>query len=174
LKILNIERILSTTDLNIDLAEIKTTTGNIIERFIIDPLRNAVVGVACYKGQLILIKTKRFLWDKKTWELPGGWIKDGEIALSAIRRKVEEETGYEVSDIKRLGNTFSDIGMTKKEKFYFFVDVTQKKFHHNEDIVDKVGLFSIQQVKKLIHKGEIIDDRTIAGVMLAESKGFLK
>jgi 8-oxo-dGTP pyrophosphatase MutT (NUDIX family) len=172
-KILNVNRVFSTPFLNIDLAEIKTTTGNIIEHFIIDPIHNSVVAVVLKGDKVILVQTKKFLWDKKSWELPGGRIKEGEIALSAIRRKVEEETGFEVTNIRRLGSTFSNLSLSKKEKFYFFVEVGNKKFEHNENIIEKVSLFSLEQIKNLINRGMILDEKSLTGLILAEKRGFL-
>ena len=126
MEILNKERLLSTKLLNVDIAEIKTNTGKVLEHYIIEPLRNSVAAVAIKNGKIIMIKTKRLFWDKPCWEIPGGLIQEGEIALSAIRRKVEEETGFSVQSIIRLGSTFGDIGLNKKEKYYFFIELGEK------------------------------------------------
>jgi len=173
-KILNSDRIFSTSNLNIDLTEIRTTTGKIIEKLVIDPVRDSVVAVTCKNNKILLIQTKRFLWDKMNWELPNGFVNDGEIVLSAVRRNVVEETGHEVSEIVRLGSTFSDISMVKKEEYYFLVEVGDKRYKFDEDLVYKMAFFSMSQVRTLIKQGKIMDNKTITGLMLAENKGCLK
>jgi ADP-ribose pyrophosphatase len=172
-KILDSQRLFSSKEINIELAKIATPTGKIFEQLFIDPIRNGVAAVVIKKGKIILIKTKRVLWHKPTWEIPGGWIKEGELALSAIRRKVEDETGFKVLDIKRIGNTFPDISMNKKEKFYFFIEVGERIQDFNRDIIESVSTFNIKQIKNLINTGNIIDERTITGLTLAENKGYI-
>ncbi|HRC28042.1 MAG TPA: NUDIX domain-containing protein [Candidatus Saccharimonas sp.] len=38
-----------------------------------------------------------------SYKLPGGGIDEGEEHTAALRRELQEETGYEVADIKELG-----------------------------------------------------------------------
>ena len=38
-----------------------------------------------------------------SYKLPGGGIDEGEDAITALRREIREETGYEITDIKELG-----------------------------------------------------------------------
>lgn len=100
-------------------------------------------------------------------------MKDGEIALSAIRRKVEEETGYEVKTIHRLGNTLGDLGTSTKQMLYFYVEVGDRILSFNQELVEKVGTFTVDQVKSLINQGEIVDERTLTALMLAKNKELL-
>ena len=172
-KLIDSCRIFSSREINIELAKITTPTGKILEKIFIDPIRNSVAAVVIKKGKIILIKTKRILWHKATWEIPGGFIKDGELALTAVRRKVEDETGLKVININKIGNTFPDISMNKKEKFYFIVEVGDRIQDFNRDIIESVSLFNINQIKRLINNGEIIDERTITGLTFAENKGYI-
>ena len=98
------DRVLSSQFLNIDLAKIKTKTGKLIEHFVIDPLTNAVAAVVVRNGKIVLVKAKRLFWNN-SWEIPGGWMIPGEIARKSVRRKVEEETGFEVLHIERIGKS---------------------------------------------------------------------
>lgn len=45
--------------------------------------------IAFHKDQLVLVKHK----DRETWEIPGGHIEEGESAIEAARRELNEETG---------------------------------------------------------------------------------
>ena len=158
---------------NISLTKIKTDTGRVIERFVIEPLSKSVAGVVVKNGKVVLVKTRRMFWEDKFWEFPGGWMKDGEIALSAIRRKVEEETGFEVKTIERLGNTLGDLGTSTKQMLYFYVEVGDRILSFNQELVEKVGTFTVDQVKSLINQGEIVDERTLTALMLAKNKELL-
>lgn len=52
------------------------------------------VGAAVHdtRGRFLAIQR----WDNQRWELPGGMVESGEPVLDALRREVEEETGYQV------------------------------------------------------------------------------
>ena len=173
-EILDLKQIFSSKLFNVNLAEVKTETGNILEKIFIEPLLDCVGAVVVRNKKIILIKTKRLLTDKSLWELPGGWMRDGELALAAIRRKVEEETGFEVTNINRLGTTLKDIGLSTKEIFYFYVEVGDRALAFNQDLVEKVGAFSLKQIQKLVQLGEISDERTLSALFLAEKKGFIE
>ena len=38
-----------------------------------------------------------------SYKLPGGGINEGEDTIAALHREIREETGYEITDIKELG-----------------------------------------------------------------------
>ena len=174
LKILKKDRILSTTDLNIDLAEIKTGSGKTFEKLIIDPQNDSVAAITKKKGKILLIKEKKILKNQSFWELPEGPMEFGETALSAIRRNVETLTGYQVLNIKRIGNLFPNLNRNTKEKFLFLVELGDKFTEFNRDFIENISTFTFDQIKRLISQGQINNEKTLAYLMLAESEGYLK
>jgi len=57
--------------------------------------------VVCFEDasrrRFVLVRNRR-----RGWELPGGWIEDGEDPLEAGRREFEEETGRALGDARRV------------------------------------------------------------------------
>jgi ADP-ribose pyrophosphatase YjhB (NUDIX family) len=174
MEILKTNRVLSTTELNIDLAEIKTKSGNTFEKLIIDPQNNSVAAITKKKGKILLIKEKKILKDQSFWELPEGPMQFGETALSAIRRNVEALTGYQVLNIKRIGNIFPNLNHSTREKFIFLVELGDKIAEFNRDFIENISTFTFDQIKKLISQGQITNEKTLASLMLAESEGYLR
>lgn len=54
-------------------------------------------------GQIVLIQRR----DNGQWGLPGGMVNWGEDILTTVHRELEEETGLEVSKIRRLVGVYS-------------------------------------------------------------------
>lgn len=53
-------------------------------------------------GNVVLVRQFRFGTGSVTLEVPGGMIEPGEDAAQAVRRELEEETGYAVDDVAAL------------------------------------------------------------------------
>jgi len=54
--------------------------------------RTAVAVVVSYDNR-VLVGKRRIQAEAFEWQLPGGWINNGEMPEDAARREVEEETG---------------------------------------------------------------------------------
>lgn len=54
------------------------------------------------KGQVLLVK--RGIKPKfGYWDLPGGFLEEGEDPIQGLKREIKEELGVEINDIKYLG-----------------------------------------------------------------------
>lgn len=64
-----------------------------------DVLPVVTVGALIYnsRGEVLMIRTHKW---SDLWGIPGGKVKLGEAAQSALRREIKEETGLDVSDIQ--------------------------------------------------------------------------
>lgn len=54
-------------------------------------------------GRIVLIQRR----DNRKWGLPGGMVNWGEDIETSIRRELQEETGLEVSQVRRLVGVYS-------------------------------------------------------------------
>ena len=64
---------------------------------------SAVVRRSQEASDILLMKRS----DNAHWGLPGGYVEPGESVVSATRREVREETGYEI-EVGRLVGVYSD------------------------------------------------------------------
>jgi 8-oxo-dGTP diphosphatase len=94
-------------------------------------------GRRCVVGALILDQTGRVFVHRRGWDrrlLPGGWdvvgghVEPGEGLLDALRREVEEETGWHLVGTPRLAyvadwESDEDGGPAGRREFDFLVEV---------------------------------------------------
>jgi ADP-ribose pyrophosphatase len=166
-------RLFSSKFINLNLAQVKTTTGQILEQIFIEPLCNSVAAVVVKNGKILLVKNRRLFGSTESWEIPGGNVFEGEMARTAIRRKVEALTGHKVLNITQIGWTIPESTFMKNEKYYFLLEVGEKILDFDIDSISEIKTFSIDKIHKLIARGQIIDERTLTGLMLAEKKGYI-
>ena len=163
MEVISKHRLFSTPYVNLDKAVVKTKKGGVLEHFMLDYVRNSVVAVVMRGPFILMVKTKRFICGKDGWEMPGGWMLAGETPLDAVRRKVEDETGYEVKKISRLGMSVPLVGISKKDHLFFVVEVGDQISGFNRDLVEGLDFFDFDKVLKMIRKGLVFDEATLSG-----------
>ena len=62
------------------------------------------VGALCVddEGRVLLARRRATVYDGY-WDIPGGFLEEGEHPLDALRRELEEETGLDVEPLQFLG-----------------------------------------------------------------------
>jgi len=106
-------------------------------------------------------------------EAPAGLL-DGDDAETAIRREAEEETGYRVEDVTRIGEYFMSPGSVT-ERVAFFTG----SYRAGARVSDGGGLESegedielvevtLQEAIAMIDRGEIVDGKTVLLLRLAQ------
>ena len=117
-------------------------------------------------GKIVLVRQYRLGVDKELLELPAGKSEPGEDRLATIRREMEEEIGYVADDIRKLV-TFAPAPAYSEEVTDIFVATGLKKTEARPDADEflRVERCSVEDVVAMIRDGEIIDGKTIAGVM---------
>jgi len=94
-------------------------------------------------------------------------LLDTDNAEDCIRRETEEETGYKISEVRKIFEAYMSPGSVT-EILYFFIAAYSKSMkvnngggieHEQEDI--EVLEFNIDEAVQMIDKGEIKDGKTI-------------
>jgi ADP-ribose pyrophosphatase len=171
MEVVSKKRLCTTPYVNIDMAQVVTKSKKVLEHVMLDYLYDSVVALVVNSGKVMMVKQKRFISGKEGWECPGGWLLAGENPLNAVRRKVEDETGFEVKSIKRLGASVPLVGICNKNIYYFLVEVGSKVKGFNFDLVESVKYFSFNNLMSLVVDGSVFDEATLACLMFAKAQG---
>lgn len=124
-------------------------------------------------GKVVLEKQYRHGIGETAYELPGGCVdKEDENFEMAIARELKEETGYEFERYEYLGKTCANPS-TNNNWMHLFVATGGRKssdqeLDENEEI--EVHLFTIDELKKMLASGAIIQSMHLAACYLAFRK----
>ncbi len=112
-------------------------------------IRPGVCILAEVEEQIVLQRQYRYPLQSWQWEMPGGFIDDGETPEQAAEREFMEETGYRASTITPLGFFYPSFGSTNEQIFLFHVCCGEK-------------------LEARLEPGEVIRGELVSGEVFAE------
>ncbi|MGL5829952.1 MAG: NUDIX hydrolase [Angustibacter sp.] len=127
--------------------------------------KHSNIAVVTRADQVLLIWRHRFITDTWGWEVPGGWSEPDENPEDAIRREIEEETGWRPADVRKLVdyNAISGIGDMRFSLFHATAaDHIGEPADPSES--DRVEWKSLSDVRVLIEAGHIHDGPSLTAL----------
>lgn len=85
----------------VSIAVVELPDGVVFEQWVLRLPRAAMV-VVRRENHVLMMWRHRWIFDKWVWELPGGYLDDGEEPEVCAAREVEEETGWRPGPLKLL------------------------------------------------------------------------
>ena len=128
-------------------------------------------------GKIVLVRQYRHAVGRWMWELPAGSLKPGELPDLAAARECQEEIGLIPETFVRLGSFFPTPGYCDEEMAFYLAtglrtpgegDPTAAP-DEDEDI--EARSFALDEIRRLIAAGEIVDLKTVAGIALIAATG---
>ena len=118
-----------------------------------------------YEGKVALVRQFRYAYQEELLEIPAGKLEKGEDPALAAKRELEEETGLVAGELKPLFTLYPTPGYTN-EKIYIYEasGVTAGRQHLDEGEFLNVVFLPVEEVARMIEKGEIRDAKTIVAV----------
>lgn len=118
-----------------------------------------------YEGKIALVRQFRYAYQEELLEIPAGKLERGEDPVRAAKRELEEETGLVAGELTPLFTLYPTPGYTN-EKIYIYEasGVTAGRQHLDEGEFLNVVFLPVEEVARMIEKGEIRDAKTIVAV----------
>ena len=121
--------------------------------------------------RIILVRQYRHAIGKSLWELPAGSLKKNEDPDQAAARECHEEVGLVPTKVARIGRFFPTPGYCDEEMIFYEATGLREpgegdQAHPDEDEDIETHAFAIDELRRMIDRGEIADLKTIAGVFL--------
>ena len=131
---------------------------------------NYVLVIAIDKDNRIVIeRTYRRGVDDFVYELPAGWIDEGESPQQTAARELKEETGH-TGEVEIVGEMYAQPGFCSMKAFVALAKIdqslkTEQELGEDEQI--DYELIEVEKVKEMISKGEIKDMGFLSALQLA-------
>lgn len=139
----------------------RTTTREIVEH----PDCIAVVALDA-QGNVLLEKQFREAVGKELLEIPAGGIDPGESPEDAVRREMQEETGYLPQTLRRLGGFYSAPGYSTEYLYlYLASDLVPGQLQAEDTESIRVVRTPLADIPGLITSGALCDAKSIAGLL---------
>jgi ADP-ribose pyrophosphatase len=119
-------------------------------------------------GMVLLVRQYRKAPDKVLLEIPAGKLEVNEEPSETALRELKEETGYTAGKLEYLTEFYTSPGFST-EKIYLFLAEKLEPGEQELDTGEFIELekYTIDELKVMINRGEIMDSKTLIGIQLA-------
>lgn len=136
---------------------------------------SVVILAIALSGEVILIKEYRHPTKQILLACPGGFLEKEEDVLTAARRELLEETGYQATNFMLLGSAYPYPGMTGQKTFYIHAiaaEYQQPPLLETSEMIE-VSLLPLEVLEKKIFEGAEVDGNLcIALFLLRNQPGY--
>ncbi|WP_251717326.1 NUDIX hydrolase [Lactobacillus agrestimuris] len=152
---------------------IKLPNGEKATREVIKHQPAAAVIAINENKQMLLVKQWREPIKQLTLEIPAGLIDSTDASpLDAMKRELNEEGGYRAEYWEKVMEFYSSPGFTDEKMYLFYCDTLTKleeKRSLDEDEFLTAEWYSLDELKKMLSEGKIVDAKTIYAITFWEN-----
>lgn len=178
LKLLNRNIIYNGKVFTVIVDDVEYQSGNRSIREVAEHPGGSVILAVFPNNNIILIKQHRYPINKFIYELPAGKLDMNEDPLDCAKRELEEETGYIANKWEKLTAIYTTPGFCTEQLHIFLAsDLRLSRNGRNLEEGEMSMTLEIVPLTKaieMIERQEIVDGKTICGILLAHLKLNIK
>jgi len=121
------------------------------------------------RDHVLLVRQWRHAAGRALLEIPAGTLDPGEDPDACAARELMEEVGYRPRVLTRLCEMFAVPGYsTEKLTVYLAEELAPERLAHDADENIEVVTLSWDEVDDLLQRQELVDAKTLVGLLLAQ------
>jgi ADP-ribose pyrophosphatase len=154
--------------LKLRLDQTRLENKQIVQREIIEHTGAVAIVALDAKNNALMVRQYRSGASRELLEIPAGTIEEGEDPALCATRELKEETGYHALRWDNLGFFYSSPGFcTEKMYLYLARQLTLGAASPDADEILRAEIIPLDQLVAQIQRGEILDAKTIVGLLRA-------
>jgi ADP-ribose pyrophosphatase len=165
-KTLSTDRIFEGQIVNLRVDRVRMPDGRESTREVIEHSACVAIIPIDTEDNVLLVRQYRYAPEKELLEIPAGGIDGDENPEEAVRREMQEETGYLPGKVERLGGFYSTPGFCNEYLYlYLAADLTPSQLFAEDTEGITVIPTPLKDIPGLIESGSICDAKSIAGLL---------
>lgn len=172
-RVKNVENIYSGRVVDLTVETIEFPDGKEMTRELVRHPGAVAIVPMISPNEIVMIKQFRYSARGEIWEIPAGTLEPNEAAAECAHRELIEEIGYQAGKLEPLGGFYTSPGFCNEYLHLFrATDLRPAQAHLDKDEQIEVHTMTLQQALQKIETGEIIDAKTIIGLLRISQRSF--
>ena len=166
-KTIMIDKIFNGKVISLQVEDVELPNGNIAKREIVKHPGAVAVLALTDDNKLVMVEQYRKALEKTIVEIPAGKLEPGEDPEVCAKRELEEETGYECRELKKLISFYTSPGFADELIHLYMAEGLSKKedpASMDEDEFLNVLELTLEEAEELINEQKIHDAKTAYAV----------
>jgi ADP-ribose pyrophosphatase len=152
----------------LDLHEVRLPDGNHSKREVVQHPGAAAIVAVDADGKILLVRQFRIAAGKVLCEIPAGTLNGEEPPDQCATRELQEETGYKPGQLDLLTAFYPAPGYTTEFiHVYLATKLAESRLKADSDEFIEMDRVTLPEALDMIARGDIVDGKTIVGLMLA-------
>ena len=129
-----------------------------------------VVALTVYHDRFVLLKQYRHAMRDWQYAFPRGFGETGITTEENLRKELREELGCDVLSAKFIGEIVANSGIAGNKVQVYLCEINGYEEHKHYEGIEKVILFSREELVRAIHEGKINDGFSLAALSLYNAR----